>query len=89
MSLITCNKQNYPVQVSDENFLPRSEIVNCDIVKLEKYYQGKCTDNLDIASNYFGNIFSNFDREHAQFSKNTGSNSAKRILKENTMFPVN
>lgn len=69
MSLITCNKQNYPVQVSDENVLPHSEIVNCDIAKLEKYYQGKCPDNLDIASNFFRNIFSNFDREHAQYQK--------------------
>lgn len=67
--LINSNKLKYLVQVSDENFLSRSGIVNCNIAKLEKYYQGKCPDNLDIASNFFGNIISNFDREHAQFSK--------------------
>lgn len=86
--LINSNKQKYLVQVSDGNFLPRSGIVNCDIAKLEKYYQGKCPENLDIASNFFENIISNVDREHAQFSRNTGSNSAKRILEENTIFPV-
>lgn len=51
--LINSNKEKYVVQVSDGNFLPRSGIVNCDIAKLEKYSQGKCPDNLDIASNFF------------------------------------
>lgn len=43
---------------------------------------------MDIASNFWGNIISHFDREHAQFSKNIRSNSPKRILEDNTIFPV-
>jgi hypothetical protein len=86
--LINSNKSKYLVEVSDGSFLPRSGIVNCDIANLEKYYNGKCPDNLDRASALFGTILSNFDKMATTVPQRNNANAVKRSLEESTIYPV-
>ena len=59
--LINSNKDKYLLRTSDGKFVPRSGIVNTDIVKLEKYFNGKIPTDIAQAASKFQTIISTFD----------------------------
>ncbi|XP_062621333.1 uncharacterized protein LOC134282922 [Saccostrea cucullata] len=85
--LINSNKKKYLIKTT-EGYVPKSATVNIDLAKLEKHFKGKVPDDLDRVSELFEGIINKFDNSKRPPCTPTQGNPAKRLLEENTIFPV-
>nr|XP_022296265.1 uncharacterized protein LOC111106037 [Crassostrea virginica] len=84
--LINSNKDKYLLRTSDGKFVPRSGIVNTDIAKLEKYFNGKIPTDIAQAASTFQTIISTFDTTAGL--RNRHQNPARHLLEQHAVrFP--
>lgn len=58
--LINSDKEKYLLKTSNGNYVPRSGLVNIDTAKIEKYFQGKVPENIELVAKTFPMIIKKF-----------------------------
>lgn len=84
--LMNSDKEKYLLKTANGNYVPRSGLVNIDTAKIEKYFQGKVPENIELVAKTFPMIIRNFDsgRPIARLG-----NPARPILEANSVrFPT-
>uniref|UniRef100_K1QS30 Pancreatic secretory granule membrane major glycoprotein GP2 n=1 Tax=Magallana gigas TaxID=29159 RepID=K1QS30_MAGGI len=84
--LMNSDKEKYLLKTANGNYVPRSGLVNIDTAKIEKYFQGKVPENIELVAKTFPMIIRNFDSGRPIAGL---GNPARPILEANSVrFPT-
>lgn len=84
--LVNSNNKKYLLQTRDGFYVPKYSLVNCDLAKLEKFYNRKVPEDLNAASRTFLQIIADFDGE--KNVKASYLNPARHLLETNEHYPI-